>query len=84
MRTIRSKMNIIYETKGREKPSLNIAAVDIYHPETIRDNDYYLERFKENEKMLELLKKVGRDKRYVIGDAEENALTMAISAAEKA
>lgn len=83
MRTIRSKMNIIYETKGREKPSLNIAAVDIYHPETIRDNDYYLERFKENEKMPDLLKKVGRDKRYVIGDAEENALTMAISAAEK-
>lgn len=76
-------MSNISEANKEEKTFLNIAAVDIYHPETIRDNDYYLERFKENEKMQDILEKVGRNKRYVIGDAKENSLTMAINAAEK-
>lgn len=80
---IRSRMNTICETKVEEKTFLSLAAVDIYHPETIRDNDYYIERFKENEKMQDTLEKVGRDKRYVIGNSKENSLTMAINAAEK-
>lgn len=76
-------MNIHHNTNREQKTSLNIAAVDIYHPETVRDNEYYLNKFKNNEKVKEILEKVGRNKRYVIGNAKENALTMAINASEK-
>lgn len=63
--------------------NLKISAIDIYHPKTIRDNNYYIDKFKNNNKIIEILKKVGRNKRYVISDQSENALTMAINASEQ-
>ncbi len=63
--------------------ALKLAAISTYHPKTIRDNQYYIEKFKDNEKVPDLLIKVGRDKRHVIINNEENALTMAIEASKK-
>lgn len=76
-------MNNTYRTNEQRKDALKIAAVDIYHPKTVRDNDYFLRRFQSNDKVKGILEKVGRDKRYVIVENEENALTMAINASKK-
>ncbi|MDM1247794.1 ketoacyl-ACP synthase III [Acinetobacter sp. R933-2] len=63
---------------------IKIAAVGTYHPFTSRDNSYYFNKF-ENKKMLsEIFEKVGREKRFVINDENENSLTMAITASKRA
>ena len=63
---------------------IKIAAVGTYHPITLRDNSYYFNKF-ENKKMLsEIFEKVGREKRFVINDENENSLTMAITASKRA
>ncbi|MDQ9021199.1 ketoacyl-ACP synthase III [Acinetobacter sichuanensis] len=63
---------------------IKIAAVGTYHPITSRDNSYYFNKF-ENKKMLsEIFEKVGREKRFVINDENENSLTMAITASKRA
>ncbi|OOT55004.1 3-oxoacyl-[acyl-carrier-protein] synthase III C-terminal domain-containing protein [Acinetobacter pittii] len=62
---------------------IKISAISTYHPETIRNNDYYLNKFEDKDSLNRIFEKVGRNKRHVIIDEEENALTMAIHASKK-
>lgn len=62
---------------------IKISAISTYHPETIRNNDYYLNKFEDKDILNRIFEKVGRNKRHVIIDEEENALTMAIHASKK-
>lgn len=62
---------------------IKIVDVEIYHPETIRNNDYYLEQFENKEHLNAIFKKVGRNLRYVINSEKENSLTMALEASLK-
>ncbi|SES76486.1 3-oxoacyl-[acyl-carrier-protein] synthase-3 [Salinibacillus kushneri] len=63
--------------------NIKIKAVDIYHPEKVVNNDYYIEHFKEKKDISHFLEIMGRDKRYVIDNEEENGLTMGIEASKK-
>lgn len=72
-----------------EKDKIKISRIEIYHPETVRDNEYYMNYFakkgiarEESRHMLEEV--LCRDKRYVIEEnSGENTLTMATKAAKK-
>lgn len=77
---ILNKMNIANSIQENSSLSLKLAAIDTYHPSTIRNNQYYLDKFDDTEKLIEIFRKVGREKRHVISNSDENSLTMAISA----
>ena len=62
---------------------IKIVGAEIYHPETIRNNDYYLDQFENKEHLNEIFRKVGRGTRFVINNEEENSLTMALDASKK-
>ena len=62
---------------------IEIVDVQIYHPETIRNNDYYLDKFENKENLNDIFKKVGRKTRFVISNENENSLTMALEASKK-
>lgn len=63
---------------------IQIRDIAVYHPNTVRDNQYYLNQYEEEER--ELAKSVmeemlGRDKRYVIEPGTgENSLSLSIEA----
>lgn len=77
-------MDILVRTNNQNSVSLKLAAIDTYHPNTIRDNEYYIDKFKDNKQTVaDIFNKVGRNTRHVIAGNEENALTMAINASEK-
>ncbi|PFF46036.1 MULTISPECIES: ketoacyl-ACP synthase III [Bacillus cereus group] len=64
--------------------NIRIKAVDIYHPKTVRTNDFYLKHFAEKGKDISrFLKMMGRESRYIIEDKNENGLTMAIEATKR-
>lgn len=64
--------------------NIRIHSAAYYHPEHIVDNDFYLDHFaalgKDIKRFLEVM---GREKRYIIKDEHENALTMGHEAAQK-
>lgn len=64
--------------------NIKISALEVYHPKTVVDNEYYIEHFKKQGKDIEgLLQHLGRSKRYQIAGANENTLTMAVEATRK-
>ena len=71
------------------KRNIIITATGIYHPEKIVDNDFFVKFYSEIDETLgsrvsNLLKKIGRDKRYIADFPKENALTMAAAAGMEA
>jgi len=55
-----------------------------YHPEHIVDNEYYLKHFQSMGKDIKrFLEVMGRDRRYIVKEQGENALTMGLKAAQK-
>lgn len=66
---------------------IQISSVAVYHPETIRDNQYYIDFYgKKGFLAKSLMEDVfGRSKRYVIEPGSgENSISMAIEASKKA
>ncbi|WP_112180036.1 ketoacyl-ACP synthase III [Paraliobacillus zengyii] len=64
--------------------NIRIKGIDIYHPGKILDNAYFINHFAERDKDIErFLTHMGRDKRYVIDNSEENGLTMGVAVARK-
>lgn len=64
--------------------NIKIKNVAIYHPENLVGNDFYLNHFAERgEDIGGFLKAVGRDKRYIINNSNENSITMGIEAAKR-
>ncbi|MRG87353.1 3-oxoacyl-[acyl-carrier-protein] synthase III C-terminal domain-containing protein [Salinibacillus xinjiangensis] len=63
--------------------SIKIKEVEIYHPEKVVNNDYYIQHFKEKKDISHFLEVMGRENRYVIDNEEENGLTMGIDASKK-
>lgn len=66
---------------------IQISSVAVYHPETIRDNEYYINYYgKKGFLAKSLMEDVfGRSKRYIINpDSGENSISMAIEASKKA
>lgn len=62
---------------------VKIAGIATYHPETVIDNDYFLQRFENQDHLKAIFKKVGRDKRHIIQNNQENSLTMGIASSKK-
>ncbi|GGH84635.1 3-oxoacyl-[acyl-carrier-protein] synthase-3 [Pullulanibacillus pueri] len=64
---------------------IKIRDIAIYHPETIRDNEFYLQHFKKQGRdITKFLDKVlGRKQRFVIENNEENSLTMAVESSKR-
>ncbi|WP_419959687.1 ketoacyl-ACP synthase III [Psychrobacillus sp. BM2] len=64
--------------------NIRIKAVDVYHAKKQVNNDVYLEHFKKQGKdITNFLNIMGRKKRYVIDNLEENTITMAIEATNR-
>ncbi|WP_117170768.1 ketoacyl-ACP synthase III [Paraliobacillus sediminis] len=64
--------------------NIRIKGVDVYHPDKILDNEYFINHFAERDKDIErFLAHMGRNKRYVIDNSEENGLTMGVAVAQK-
>lgn len=64
--------------------NIKIKAVDVYHAKKQVDNDVYLEHFqKQGKDITNFLNIMGRKKRYVIDNLEENTNTMAIEATNR-
>ncbi|MBU3219494.1 ketoacyl-ACP synthase III [Clostridium algidicarnis] len=64
--------------------NIKIREVEVYHPENQVRNQYYLDHFNRQGKDIDrLLKAFGKDKRYIINNADENTLTMGIEASKK-
>lgn len=62
-----------------------INGIGVYQPNNIISNQYYIQAFKEIAVDVEtLLQKTGKNKRGIINNSNENSLTMALKAAEKA
>jgi 3-oxoacyl-[acyl-carrier-protein] synthase-3 len=65
--------------------NVKIKGTGIYQPNNIIKNEYYIQAFKEIAADIEsLLLKTGKNERGIINNENENSLTMAIKAAEKA
>lgn len=62
-----------------------IKGIEVYHGEKVADNSQYIEHFKKQGKDIEHFLKdvIGRDKRYLIDNENENSLTMAVHAVQK-
>lgn len=60
-----------------------IKNIEVYHPENVVDNEFFIDHFRQQGKEISgLLKTLGREKRY-IADNDENTLSMGIKAAKK-
>ncbi|WP_422659472.1 3-oxoacyl-[acyl-carrier-protein] synthase III C-terminal domain-containing protein [Paenibacillus sp. EC2-1] len=63
---------------------IRLKSIDIYHPEHSVDNEFYIAHYKEKGRDITgFLQHMGREKRYVIDNDEENSLTMGIEAARR-
>ncbi|MFT4416399.1 ketoacyl-ACP synthase III [Fredinandcohnia humi] len=64
--------------------NIRIKAVDVYHAKKQVNNDVYLEHFKKQGKdITNFLNVMGRKKRYIIDNLEENTITMGIEASTR-
>lgn len=59
-----------------------IKAINVYHPEKVVDNEFYIEHFnKQGKDISGFLNSLGKKKRYIIDNEYENTLSMGIEAA---
>ncbi|WP_251548819.1 ketoacyl-ACP synthase III [Neobacillus muris] len=65
--------------------NVRIKEVEIYHPENVVHNDYYIEYFeqKHGRQVGKFLEHMGRKDRFVIDNDEENGLTMGIEVSKR-
>ena len=66
--------------------NVKIKEIEIHHPSNVNDNEFYIKHFKHNkeEDIRHFLEDIcGRKERYVINNAGENSLTMAVEASKK-
>ncbi|MDD7795853.1 ketoacyl-ACP synthase III [Clostridium sp. 'White wine YQ'] len=65
--------------------NVKIKSIEVYHPENVVGNEFFIEHFKKYDKDIAgMLKAFGKEKRYLIENDKENTLTMGIEAAKKA
>lgn len=63
--------------------NIKIKEVEIYHPEKVVNNQFYIDHFrKQNKEIAHFLEVMGRKKRYIIDNPKENGLTMGLEAAK--
>lgn len=63
--------------------NIMIRDINIYHPNKVIDNEFYIKHFKEQGKdITRFLKGLGKKQRYIIDNQDENTLTMGIEAAK--
>lgn len=62
---------------------IKLKEISIYHPETCVGNEFYIEHFKDKfgRNITNMLHALGRNRRYIIDNADENSITMGIQAA---
>lgn len=61
--------------------AVRISDIQVYHPANEVGNEYYIEHFgKKGIGVTSMMALMGREKRYVIDNAEENTFTMAVEA----
>ncbi|MBW7474734.1 ketoacyl-ACP synthase III [Paenibacillus oenotherae] len=61
--------------------AVRISDIGVYHPANEVDNEFFIERFgKQGTDVTGLLAALGRKKRYMIDNPDENTLTMAVEA----
>lgn len=67
------------------KETIKIHTVEIYHPQKTVTNKDYLKHYKNvhGKDISHFLEIMGRDKRYLIDNPEENTITMAIEASKR-
>ncbi|MDF2880055.1 MAG: 3-oxoacyl-ACP synthase [Clostridiaceae bacterium] len=64
--------------------NIKLKAIEVYHPENVVGNDFFLEIFdKQGKDIRGLLETCGRNKRYIIDNEYENTLTMGIEASKR-
>jgi len=64
--------------------NIRIKEIEMYHPETIIQNDFYIQHFNERGRdITHFLEIMGKRERYVIQNTDENTLTMAIKASKR-
>lgn len=65
--------------------NIRIAAVEVYHPNKVVNNTFYLDHYrKQGKDITNFLKAMGRNNRYIIDPTEEeNATTMAVMASKR-
>lgn len=65
--------------------NIRIKDIEVYHGKKVVSNEYYLEYFKKRGKDIEHYMKdiMGRDKRYLLDNEDENTLTMSINVTKK-
>lgn len=65
--------------------NVRIQGIEIYYPQNKVDNQYYINYFSEKGKKIDrLLEAYGRKERYIVDDENENMITMAVKAGQKA
>ncbi|NYS36325.1 3-oxoacyl-ACP synthase, partial [Streptococcus danieliae] len=60
--------------------AIKISSIHIYHPENIRNNQYYFDKYPNVKNLPELLNDFGQRQRYITSQPDENVLTMSINA----
>jgi|SRR5690625_1648549 len=64
--------------------NIRIKDVAIYHPNNEKGNGYFIDHFKEKGRdITNFLKTMGRERRYIIDNDQENTITMGIESAKK-
>ncbi|UTR13158.1 ketoacyl-ACP synthase III [Salipaludibacillus sp. LMS25] len=64
---------------------IKIKEVAIYHPNNVVENDFYIDHFnRQGKDIRKFLAQMGREKRYIIDNENENGVTMAINASKRA
>ncbi|SDS37202.1 3-oxoacyl-[acyl-carrier-protein] synthase-3 [Paenibacillaceae bacterium GAS479] len=64
--------------------AVRIRGIEMYHPSNEVDNEYYINRFAEaGVPVSGLMKALGREKRYIIDNQDENTFTMSVAASRK-
>lgn len=64
--------------------NIKISSIATYHPANLVENDFYIKHFKgQGRDISHLLTSLGREKRYIIDNDEENGVTMAIEASKR-
>lgn len=69
-----------------EVKGIKIRNLSVYHPDNVRDNDYYVDFYGEKGNIARKIAEetLGRDKRFVIDpDSDETTITMAVKACKK-
>ncbi|WP_419393061.1 ketoacyl-ACP synthase III [Cytobacillus praedii] len=64
--------------------NIKINAIEVYHPNKIVKNDYFIDHFKQKGRdITHFLDVMGRNERYLIENNSENGITMAVEASNR-